>query len=183
MLADVDSLSGECKKLLGVSRRLEEVEDNIVNEIAGPPLEYNMTVQSWGKNNSKALMNSVSNLVAKAKNITVSIKETVERIEDKVVRIEEKLEEEFPSKVGKADKDTEEAEEDTERNRMLEMENLNEKFDWMEKYVKDMDKRMNDKLDKLDKRMNDKIDKLIGVVSKVLEIEGGKEEEEEETTS
>ena len=165
MLADVDSLSEECKSLLGVSRRLEEVENVNANEISGPTLSYNMTV-GWDPESKNGLISNVSNLVAKAKNMTVLIKEAVERIEDKVVWIEEKLEDEFPSKVGKADKESDEAEEgeeDTERNRMLEMENLNEKLDWMEKYVKDLDKYVKD----MDKRVNDKLDKVLSTMVEI----------------
>lgn len=173
LLADVDTLSVECQDLLGVSRRrLEEGGTNNQNELDGPKNMYKLGV-TWGNETENGMLSDMSDLVGKAKNISVWIRDTVFRIEDSVERIEAKLEDQFPSKVGKADKEPDSNSNRKERNRMLKMEHLdnavqtlNEKIVWMETYVKDMDKRVNDKLDK-----------LIGVVSTLLESEAGEEEE------
>lgn len=163
-------MSPECNSLLGVSRRLEdEEEDQEEDGPLGPNLPSSFGVQ-WGNNTDKGLLSNVTGLVEKAKSITTSMKERVDMIEGTVNRIESKLEAEFPS-AGKADKEP--ASGDTvERKRLLQMDylddagqalTLNERLDRVEKHVMGVD---------------EKLDRLVELVSTMLEID----EEEQVTT-
>ena len=69
-------MSPECNSLLGVSRRLEDEEEDQVDGPLGPTLPPSFGVQ-WGNNTDNALLSNVTGLVEKAKSITTSMKERV----------------------------------------------------------------------------------------------------------
>ena len=163
-------MSPECNSLLGVSRRLEDEEEDQEDGPLGPALPPSFGVR-WGNNTDNALLSNVTGLVEKAKSITTSMKERVDRIEGTVNRIESKLEAEFPDSAGKSGKEPPSASGDTESNRLLQMDHLddagqaltlNERLDRVEKHVMGVDK---------------KLDRLVELVSIMLE----KDEEEQVT--